>query len=121
MDDLPSWITAITALAPLIITTGAVTAASIAGTIAWKQGNRERWWRKVEWAIELCRGDDADDQQLGLAVLDVLRTQSRSPDELRLLSAVVDTFLDRFTITGDTETITYVLEEPESEGNDGNS
>lgn len=120
MDDLPSWIRAISALAPLIITIGAVTTATIAGTIAWKQGNRERWWKKVEWAIELCRSDDGDDQDLGLAVLDVLIDQAPSGDELALIGAASDTFLDRFAREGDTGTITYVLEDPESEAGDGN-
>ncbi|WP_146902273.1 hypothetical protein [Cellulomonas aerilata] len=88
--ELPAWVDYVTVLGPVIVLTGALTAA----VLAWSATRRDRWWARTQWAVDHVLGDQTDAQLVGLAVLEVQVRHARSDEEAGVIGAVSDTLLE---------------------------
>lgn len=81
------WWHVVSALAPLAV----LTAAVIAGWIAWKSlsqksaaDNRAEWWRRAEWAFDGILSQEPRRAQVGLQVMTILADSTPSSEEVEI-------------------------------------
>lgn len=91
----------------LVLTVVTAVAAITAAALSWwaghqstgqreRQGRREEWWRRFQWAIELAMSDSERKSQVGVALLDALANSSlATADEVAATSAVNDPIVRR--------------------------
>ncbi|HLR44385.1 MAG TPA: hypothetical protein VK065_04260 [Brevibacterium sp.] len=99
MDDLPAWVLYFRAMAP----TGAFAAATVAAWLAWRGHVRqtrtdldERFWRRLTWAMERVGASDVYEANMGMIVLNELRTDQRvEKQEEDMLMKLVETVYAR--------------------------
>lgn len=72
----------------------AYAAARIAARTARQSAERQEWWDRAEWALNLARSDHQVDRLIGLVALDGLRDQANE-SELTMILAVTS------AVTGD--------------------
>lgn len=114
---LPMWVRIVSALGPALLFAGAVFGAVLAALISWRSGRRDRWWTKTQWAIERVHSSSDHEQDLGLAMLNVLIDQAPSKEESALIGEAMDPLLARFLAEPhDEDDVEYVIDEGGSDG-----
>ncbi len=97
--QLPIWVEYVSALAPPL----AVLAAAVAAAIAFvnylrqrKADREEKFWRRLEWAIEMSSSEDLVDANMGMSVLGAMATdETLAADDGDLLDVLSEEVLNK--------------------------
>lgn len=92
--QLPIWVEYVSALAPAL----AVLAAAVAAAIAFvnylrqrKADREEKFWRRLEWAIEMSSSGELSDANMGLSVLTAMvMDKTLDADDDQLLGKLIE-------------------------------
>lgn len=86
-------------------------AASVGARTSRRGAERQEWWDRAEWALNLARSNDHVDRLIGLRALDALRDEA-TQSEYVLILAVTE------GVTGGMDTADTVVENGNREGGD---